>query len=559
MEGNLLRVNELLAGSSGKLDINQPDHKGRTPLVYAVGSRKAGTELVRALLRHGAVIDQASVQCALSDLQKLTLLIDAGADVLYQRDEGYDALINAAYGWDALNNPELLDILRLLILKGVSLRGMTTYGESAVRVLSRIGRFDAVQLLLKSGANPDDVKFTPLIEAIAFGSLADVATTASSADLEERDYWERTPWLIAIQTGDIAKATLLLERGADRNATGRCKKPSLLYAIESGHIPMLEWLLELGTDLEQTDEFGHTALRAAVECCNEHAVEILLHAGANVDRESHTGTALGYVRTRRIAMKLLDAGADPQHLPAAGRRAILGYPPEPDQDLLEISETDFAQFHSRRFGTSNPELMSNPFWEGMIRSGINAWRAAKLFGGTESFDGKQMPTWCAERFGQSLTFLPDGRIVQVAGEHEDYYDPDFCIYNDVFVHAPDGSITIYGYPESVFPPTDFHTATLIGDYIYLIGSLAYPAGRRYGETPVYRLDTTTFEITHVQTTGESPGWIYKHRAAQSGSTEITVSGGEVLSQADGQVTASKNDRFYVLDFERHVWRSESRT
>jgi hypothetical protein len=41
------------------------------------------------------------------------------------------------------------------------------------------------------------------------------------------------------------------------------------------------------------------------------------------------------------------------------------------------------------------------------------------------------------------------------GEHEDFYDPDFCIYNDVFVHERDGSVAIYGYPESVFPPTDY--------------------------------------------------------------------------------------------------------
>jgi ankyrin repeat protein len=111
----------------------------------------------------------------------------------------------------------LIEILKLLIANGVSLRGMTTYGESGVRVLSRIGRFDAVQLLLKAGANPDDIRFTNLIEAVAFGSLADVAAAVkSSTDLEERDYWERTPWLFAIQTGDIAKANLLLEHGSDR-------------------------------------------------------------------------------------------------------------------------------------------------------------------------------------------------------------------------------------------------------------------------------------------------------------------------------------------------------
>jgi hypothetical protein len=34
-----------------------------------------------------------------------------------------------------------------------------------------------------------------------------------------------------------------------------------------------------------------------------------------------------------------------------------------------------------------------------------------------------------QRFGQSLTLLPDCRAVQIGGEHEDWYDADFCIYN----------------------------------------------------------------------------------------------------------------------------------
>jgi ankyrin repeat protein len=463
--------------------------------MYAVDSPEAGIEMVRTLLRDGANIDGSSVCYALSDLQKLALLIESGADIHYQDEHGYDALINAAFGRDVLHNPQLIDILNLLIANGVSLRGMSTYGESSVRVLSRIGRFDAVHLLLKAGANPDDIKFTRLIEAVAFGSLAEVAAVIQrGASLEERDHWERTPWLIAIQTGDIAKARLLLEHGSDKSARGRCGKPPLFYAIENAHVPILKWLLEIDANIEQTDDFGETALRTAVECCNDESVDIFLAAGANVNQESKTGTALSYAGTRSIAMKLMEAGADPQHLSGGGRRAILGYPPESDQDLLETSATDFHQNRSRQFGRQSPEIMNNPFWEGMIRSGISAYEAGALFGIENKFDGTYKPIWCAQRFGQSITFLSDGRIVQVAGEHEDGYDPDFCIYNDVFVHDHEGKVIVYGYPESVFPPTDFHTATLVGDSIYLIGSLGYPGARQYGETPVYRLDTTTFEL-----------------------------------------------------------------
>ena len=57
--------------------------------------------------------------------------------------------------------------------------------------------------------------------------------------------------------------------------------------------------------------------------------------------------------------------------------------------------------------------------------------------------------------GQSQTELPDGRLICVAGEHEDSYDPDFHIYNDVVVFDPSGEYEIYGYPQNVFPPTDF--------------------------------------------------------------------------------------------------------
>lgn len=552
--GDLRRVSEILL-ETGTADINQPDRKGWTPLMLAIDSAEAGTEVLRTLIRHGAKIDTDSVSSALGDLHKLTVLIEAGADVHYQKEHGYDALIDAAHGRDVLHNPQLLDILKLLIEEGVSLRGMTTYSESAVRVLSRIGRFDAVQLLLKAGANPDDVKLTPLIEAVAFGSLADVAAlVGSGASLEERDYWERTPWLFAIQAGDVAKAKFILDHQADRHARGRCGKPPLFYAIESDHIPMLEWLIEIGIDIEQTDQFGHTALRTALEYCSDRSVDVLLRFGANTNHESDTGPALAYASSRVTALKLLDVGADPQYLTSGGIRAILGFPAEPDLDLLDISLDDFQLHRSRLFGKHNPEAMNNSFWQGMIRSGVGAYQAGQMFEVENKFDGQYKPIWCAQRFGQSITFLPDGRIVQVAGEHEDHYDPDFCMYNDVFVHSSGDNVIIYGYPESAFPPTDFHTATLIGNHIYLIGALGYPDARLYGDTPVYRLDTTTFQIEHLETSGTKPGWIYKHRAVLCSAQEIRITGGNILSMTSGEEILAENQQSFILDIESRTWR-----
>jgi hypothetical protein len=60
-KGNFVRAYELLAGSSGKPGINLPGHKGRMPMAYPIGSRKAGSELAWEFLPHGAVIDQVLI------------------------------------------------------------------------------------------------------------------------------------------------------------------------------------------------------------------------------------------------------------------------------------------------------------------------------------------------------------------------------------------------------------------------------------------------------------------------------------------------------------------
>jgi hypothetical protein len=146
--------------------------------------------------------------------------------------------------------------------------------------------------------------------------------------------------------------------------------------------------------------------------------------------------------------------------------------------------------------------------------------------------------------------------VQIAGEHEDYYDEDFCIYNDVFVHEPDCTIRIYGYPQAQFPPTDFHTATLIGEHIYLIGSLGYAGTRQYGTTPVYRLDTRSFRMERLNAGGDAPGWIYKHRTTRWSEYEICIQGGTVVTRSNGQEAHVNNDQRFLLDVRRMVWSAQ---
>lgn len=77
----------------------------------------------------------------------------------------------------------------------------------------------------------------------------------------------------------------------------------------------------------------------------------------------------------------------------------------------------------------------------MITRGCSAYGARVLFDNEEdpfkdeSLEDMENPDWpfspvrCFQRFGSTVTVLPDGRLVHIGGEHEDEYDPDFCIYN----------------------------------------------------------------------------------------------------------------------------------
>lgn len=245
--------------------------------------------------------------------------------------------------------------------------------------------------------------------------------------------------------------------------------------------------------------------------------------------------------------------------------------------MTQISREIFEQQRRPRFGNANPERMNYAFWEWMIRGEETAPTASNgSFGqvGMKMREGKlksaygphrardlfnvQMnredgPIWTFERYGATRTELEDGRIVCIGGEHEDYYDPDFHIYNDLIVLAPDGQIEIYCYPKEVFPPTDFHTATAVGDEIIIIGCLGNVAERRPGFTPVYSVDMKNYRISQVIASGTAPGWISKHAADLSNDAVINLRGGQIVELMDGKQNLKRNNELFSLDIKGGIW------
>jgi Ankyrin repeats (3 copies) len=386
---------------------------------------------------------------------------------------------------------------------------------------------------------------TALMRSITMGTAAEVRQELSAQpNLSARDRDERTPWLLSIYTGDIEKAEILWMAAIDPTDRGHCGKTALMLAIESGNLAMLQWLLAKGFDVAEVDDSGETALMFAIRRDAVDFVALLLQAGADPKQmpEDAWRSGIFWAKSVAVARMLVATGEDFNCVSQHVRRLLRNV----STDVSQVSLEQYRSGKSQRFGLTNPELMSVDFWRSMVCDSISAWSARQKFEESEHSDD---PIWCFDRFGQSLTELPDGRIIEIGGEHEDSYDPDFCIYNDVVVHDGQGNFQIFGYPQAVFPPTDFHTATLVGDYIYIIGRLGYYQSRNYHQTPVYRLDCRSYQIEPVVTTN-SPGWIYKHRAEYLESGVIMISGGSIEDAKESK----ENSIEYQLDLETLAWK-----
>ena len=104
-----------------------------------------------------------------------------------------------------------------------------------------------------------------------------------------------------------------------------------------------------------------------------------------------------------------------------------------------------------RYGTAHPERVKSVLWEQAVDEnwsgydlrqhlgrGLDSKHFRQDFSHSDYRDTTPGPFWSWQRFGRTSTPLPDGRIIHIAGEHEDYFDPDFCIYNDVVVEYAGG-------------------------------------------------------------------------------------------------------------------------
>lgn len=379
---------------------------------------------------------------------------------------------------------------------------------------------------------------------------------------------------MAAREGDLQIIKQAVEAGVDINGRDEQQNTPLICAVDTltPNSEIVRYLIENGADLEARNEWQDTALVAAARSGGTAAVALLLEAGAQTeysyvenrkylrqyideeyadtfesenDREQ-TRHAISEAENTEIIRLLSDAGANLAYLPWYDFLELMKLP---FRHKLRSSKDEFEPFALPRFGSSNPELMDNPHWQEMVLCHQEAYMVRRRY--RWGFGKDERPLWCFDRFGYSITRLPNGRCVAIGGSHEDWYDADFCIYNDVVVFHGDGTFTILGYPRDVFPPTDFHTAVLVDQYIYIIGNLGYHHERQPGTTPVYRWHCDAWTIEKVETSGKQPGWLYEMKVERPDWHTLRILDGKIILADDEEIPDERTQ--YVFDFRTHQW------
>lgn len=179
--------------------------------------------------------------------------------------------------------------------------------------------------------------------------------------------------------------------------------------------------------------------------------------------------------------------------------------------------------------TDNPTRCQHPVYDWLIRSKLYGSSIRQLVRQHLHINPEQA-VWCFNRMGQSRTIMADGTQIYIGGEHEDFYDPDFRIYNDAVIVYPDQSTELFQYTEQDFPPTDFHSASLHADekHIILVGCNGHPEQRDLSTTQVATFNVITAQVQLIKTSGQAPAWLHQHEAKWIDTDILEVSSGNVL-------------------------------
>ncbi len=228
---------------------------GTTALHWAV--RQNDQELVDRLLRTGADVSVANrygvtplkLAAINGDAKLLERLLDAGGDANTAGRDGETLLMTVARGGHT-------EAARLLLARGAEIDARESWhGQTALMWAAAQGHPAMLSELLKAGADVN--------------ARSNQEEWERQITSEPRDKWlppgGLTPLLFAARENCLACLPVLIEAGADLNATTPDGISPIVIALINGHYDVAGALVEAGTDPNLADYTGRTALYAAID------------------------------------------------------------------------------------------------------------------------------------------------------------------------------------------------------------------------------------------------------------------------------------------------------
>ncbi len=290
-------VNINIQNVNGYSALSTASENGRTELVKFLLLKGADKSHIKSLHHSPMVIPEIKddyeapkifIYCVRYGIIKAAVsMLNRGVDINSSDSQGNNALTVAAiYGYK--------DIMELLLKKGADVNQINGIGQSPAVSAIENGGAEGAEFIVRNGGKLQGIDlewYTAKMFAVVSGK---------DANLEARDQQsEKTVLMLAAEKNHTGTVRYLVKKGAKINAefssTRREHRPyngstALIFALrdKSGTDAAFE-LIRLKASLDNLNNSDETALLSAVYHAQPDLVIALLNAGANVNRADSFG------------------------------------------------------------------------------------------------------------------------------------------------------------------------------------------------------------------------------------------------------------------------------